>query len=261
MERGSVGAVLVAVSVLVLSIGALVAIVWTSRKAKPLGNLPYRWGLFLGVANAIGAPICLWFALSAFFEGTLSERSVLCVESVLGAVAGVGLCRRERWGVVVWIADESISFLPALLKATYEAANGHQEAKSVLALGILALVLLIVNIIYFKKRWRLMGTDPIPVIPEPVAETASSNNITHKKRQFDSSLAGRRLRTLDDALQVYQSCDFNSPVVAQLPRGAEIQLGAASEFEGREWLEATLLDGSTGYVLGPSARSHTEVSN
>ena len=57
-----------------------------------------------------------------------------------------------------------------------------------------------------------MGPDAIPVIPEPVAKPASSNDVTPKERQFDGSLAGQRLRTLDDALQVYQSCDFKRSI-------------------------------------------------
>ena len=45
--------------------------------------------------------------------------------------------------------------------------------------------------------------------------------------------------------------------MAQVSKGTEIQLSAATVHEGREWTEATLEDGSVGYVLGPSARSHT----
>jgi len=73
---------------------------------------------------------------------------------------------------------------------------------------------------------------------------------------MSGSLEGRKLQTLDDALRVFEDRDLNSAVRSQLPRGAEIQLGAASEVDGREWIEAALQDGITGYVLGASARSH-----
>jgi hypothetical protein len=46
----------------------------------------------------------------------------------------------------------------------------------------------------------------------------------------------------------------------QVGKGSEIQLGAAAIYEAREWMEATLDDGSVGYVLGPNARGHTTPS-
>jgi hypothetical protein len=76
-----------------------------------------------------------------------------------------------------------------------------------------------------------------------------------------SSIANRKVRTLDDTLRVFQDRDLNSPVIGQLPNGVEIQLGAVSEIEGREWVEATLPDGTTGYLVSASARSHTEAAD
>jgi Zn-dependent protease with chaperone function len=107
---------------------------------------------------------------------------------------------------------------------------------------------------------NLNGGRTPAVISERVEQTAASEH-QPEGAPLDSTLTGRRLRTLDDTLRVFQDRNFNSTVVAQLPKGADIQLGAASEFEGREWLEAKLADGTTGYVLGPTARSHTEASN
>jgi len=66
-----------------------------------------------------------------------------------------------------------------------------------------------------------------------------------------------RVTTTDDMLQVYQDRDLSMNAVAQLSKGSEIQLGAATMHEGREWMEAILEDGRVGYVLGPSARGHT----
>jgi hypothetical protein len=66
------------------------------------------------------------------------------------------------------------------------------------------------------------------------------------------------VKTTDDALQIYQDRDFGSPVVANLQKDVEIQLGAQSIHEGRQWIEASLTGGGvSGYVLGPSARGHT----
>lgn len=73
----------------------------------------------------------------------------------------------------------------------------------------------------------------------------------------NSSLVGRKVRTTDNALRVFEACDVNSAVRSQLPIEAEIQLGTASEIGGREWIEATLPNGTSGYVVGASLRSHT----
>jgi hypothetical protein len=76
-----------------------------------------------------------------------------------------------------------------------------------------------------------------------------------------NSLAGCKVRTLDDALRVFQDHDLTSPVIGQLPKDVEIQLGGVLEIEGREWVEATLSDGTTGYLVSASARSHTEIGD
>jgi hypothetical protein len=66
-----------------------------------------------------------------------------------------------------------------------------------------------------------------------------------------------KVTTTDGMLQVYRDRDLSSSIVATLPRGVDIQLGDKTLYEGREWMEATLEDGSVGHVLAPSARSHT----
>jgi hypothetical protein len=75
------------------------------------------------------------------------------------------------------------------------------------------------------------------------------------------SLQGRKVRTLDDTLRAFQDRDLNSPVIGQLPAGVEIQLGAVSEIEGREWVEATLPDGTAGFLVSASDRRHTEAAD
>jgi hypothetical protein len=67
--------------------------------------------------------------------------------------------------------------------------------------------------------------------------------------------------TIDDSLLVYQTRDLSSTLIAKLPGGQNIRLGPPGEHDGREWLEATLADGNVGYVLGPSARSHTTLGS
>lgn len=75
-----------------------------------------------------------------------------------------------------------------------------------------------------------------------------------------SALADRKVRTLDDSLRLFQRCDLKSPVIGCIPKGAELQLGAVSEIEGREWVEVAIPDGSHGYLVSASVRSHTELA-
>jgi hypothetical protein len=70
-------------------------------------------------------------------------------------------------------------------------------------------------------------------------------------------MAAETVRATDDALQIYQDRDLGSPVIADIHKGVEIQFGAQTIHEGRQWIEARLADGAFGYVLGPSARAHT----
>jgi hypothetical protein len=67
----------------------------------------------------------------------------------------------------------------------------------------------------------------------------------------------RKITATDDCLQVYSQPDFASPAIAQIHKGESIELGDSSIHDGREWIGATLPDGRTGYVLGPSVRSHS----
>lgn len=100
------------------------------------------------------------------------------------------------------------------------------------------------------------GADPL----RPSFESFNSAGVAGEAGRrvvLVSPLAGCRIRTTDNAVRILQAHDLNSTVVAELPGGTEVQLGAASEIDGREWLEATLQDGSSGYVLGPIARGHS----
>jgi hypothetical protein len=54
---------------------------------------------------------------------------------------------------------------------------------------------------------------------------------------------------------------LNAAVIGQLPQGAIIQLGAVSEIEGREWVETTMTDGTLGYLVSATVRSHTEAAD
>jgi len=64
----------------------------------------------------------------------------------------------------------------------------------------------------------------------------------------------------DDGLQIYRDRDLGSLFARTIQKGDAIQLGARNIHEGREWIEATLSDGTVGFILGPAARGHTTMA-
>ena len=159
------GAVLLAILALAACLGVIFVPIWIALKAKPIGSLPYRWGLHLGIWNAIGSFGSLCLAFSAFGKRAVSEGVGFVILAVLLAVAAVGLCRRKRWGVVVFIVTCAwFLVVPPILT----------EQASQVAEAVPALALLIVNIVYFKKRWKLMGMSPSSLASYPDHLTASS---------------------------------------------------------------------------------------
>jgi hypothetical protein len=67
-----------------------------------------------------------------------------------------------------------------------------------------------------------------------------------------------KVKTIDSTLQVFTDRNLNS-VAHQLGKDLEIQLGATSECEGREWVEVESPEGPSGFALGASIRSHTNM--
>jgi uncharacterized protein (UPF0335 family) len=96
------------------------------------------------------------------------------------------------------------------------------------------------------------------VAPYP-SKTPTSGKVTGPAVQIQMTSPRQKVTVTDGTLQVYQARDFSSTVILQLARGSEIELGASQIFDGREWIEANLGNGSVGYVLGPSVRSHTNL--
>ncbi len=73
-----------------------------------------------------------------------------------------------------------------------------------------------------------------------------------------NDLSGRKVKTVDNALRLFCQRDLISPS-HPLDKGVEIQLGAVTDLDGREWVEVALLDGSFNFALGSAVRSHTDM--
>jgi hypothetical protein len=59
-----------------------------------------------------------------------------------------------------------------------------------------------------------------------------------------------RVKVLEDRATVYSQAETTSPVIAELAKGQEFNIGPAATFAGVSWCTAVLPDGRRGYVLG-----------
>jgi hypothetical protein len=125
--------------------------IWFSLKAKPLDLLPYRWATFLAFWLAIGTVLIL-FRIMVARQATTSITYLAL--AILSALASAGLFRRAKLGVVFLISHHALVFLAPLIPG----------ASYVYISLIFALILMIVNITYFKKRWKYMGSGWLALI-------------------------------------------------------------------------------------------------
>ncbi|MGO9241627.1 MAG: hypothetical protein ACLQBJ_12530 [Bryobacteraceae bacterium] len=156
------------------------AAIWISQKAKPLGNMPYRWGAYLGLMAAWMSLLSIVSSILAIDGGHVLGGSVLCFVAVLAAVSGFGLLRRRKFGVVVYGLVHAMLILlspflepirgqPFLMAirntpaSPTELAGQMKSFPSLVALVLFA-VYFVFTFVYFKDRWSLMGkvTDPLP---------------------------------------------------------------------------------------------------
>ncbi|OHB66111.1 MAG: hypothetical protein A2Y76_03575 [Planctomycetes bacterium RBG_13_60_9] len=59
-----------------------------------------------------------------------------------------------------------------------------------------------------------------------------------------------KARIIEQPARVYREADLNSPSIADLQVGTEVELGAVKKKHGTEWVAVTLSDGQRGYVPG-----------
>jgi hypothetical protein len=130
---------------------------------KPYGDRvmpPYRWGVYLGVANGIASLIHLStaFGAGAFWGPAVSAPwPVSLLFGAASGVAGVGLLRRRRFGVVAFFVYSA----GYVIYESVRLASDPNAAKSA-RLEVLAAYLVSaavgawINGIYFKKRWEFL---------------------------------------------------------------------------------------------------------
>lgn len=96
-----------------------------------------------------------------------------------------------------------------------------------------------------------------PTVDNQADATKSLVSVLSGTLHTEPSLLGRTVQTLDDALLVYERCDFNSAIVSHLPKGTGVHLESIEEIDGRQWIKAVLANGDRGCILAASVRSHT----
>jgi hypothetical protein len=68
---------------------------------------------------------------------------------------------------------------------------------------------------------------------------------------------GQMVTTTGDELRIYRARDLTASLIAQVPKGHDVELGVAEVVERGEWIEANFEGHGMGYVLGPNARGNT----
>jgi hypothetical protein len=133
----------------------LIAPILFALKAKPLGFLPYRWATYWAIESAIVAVLVPFLVIPIIKARGLDAGVILfLLLIILCALAAIGLFYRMRAGAFLLITSEVyILLLPALVGALY-----NSPAPKTAGGTAPILILIIVNIFYFKKRWASMAS-------------------------------------------------------------------------------------------------------
>jgi hypothetical protein len=138
------------------------AIIWVSSKAKPLSGKPYRWGTYVGITTGL---VALTFS-SLIFSGSDSYgREAATVMTVSAFACSVGLLRRQKFGVVMFVIT---CVVLVLFSPWLDAMRGTQPSPAQSGQGIPVLLYLGITTSYFVKRWKLMGKPKTLDQPPPL---------------------------------------------------------------------------------------------
>lgn len=119
--------------------------IWISVRAKPLGGKPYKWATYVGITSGVLALSLLCFAIAA---SNPTGAVMLAGLMAIFALACAGILLRKKFGVVFFVLGYSMLILSP--------RNGTAKSgQSSSMLGIL--IFLVCTIVYFKRRWTLLG--------------------------------------------------------------------------------------------------------
>ena len=134
-----------------------------SLRAKPIGNLPYRWGVY----NGLGAALAAVRLLGAFFTVPAARAdalttALLSLIVVLMVAASVGTLLRRKLGIVALalaytVLLAAVRFLDSA--GVFASQPGEMPASAISYTILLVCYVLyaIPNVIYFRARWNLLA--------------------------------------------------------------------------------------------------------
>jgi hypothetical protein len=140
-----------AIGALSLVVGIVVPI-WIALKARPLGSFPYRWGIYTGIEMAITAVVLIALGSSALGRSVAVAGSILVSIGIVAALGAAGTLRRKRWGALL-----SIVMLALLIVLPFFNGFSYTPQTQQPWQAIPILLVLIVNTLYFKKRWKALS--------------------------------------------------------------------------------------------------------
>lgn len=128
--------------------------IWFSRKAKPIGDKPFRWGTYVGILMGLLAAYFSTVIVSAYDIYGKEVGIALCISAL---IASVGILRRRRYGVILYVVTNLLvlmasPFMSAMRNEPFTPTTPEQESQTAPSLVFLGF-----SIAYFVKRWRLMG--------------------------------------------------------------------------------------------------------
>jgi hypothetical protein len=124
-----------------------IAAIVLALTARPLGDLPYHWGVYIGATAGIGAITAFSSILSSY--GALGATIFVSVSTI----ACLGILLRKKFGVVAL----GLLYVLALVRSlqmifAHTASFGTRSA-----FAIASAILAVVNAIYLKNRWGLLA--------------------------------------------------------------------------------------------------------
>jgi hypothetical protein len=136
--------------IVIVAIGIPILI---AMKAQPIGALPYRWGLYVGIETAVLAAFLTVGTVSALTKGANLSAVVGCTWVLCAIVGAVGVLKRKRWGTIfALLAYVQLMVWPPLFNRL-QGVPASQAAGP----GLMSLVFILCNISYFRKRWASMS--------------------------------------------------------------------------------------------------------
>lgn len=141
--------------VLVIAVILLVPLV-VSIRARPLGEYPYRWATLIACQSAATALATLLNAIAMALVGGFIEAAVSSLLGVGLLTASVGLFQRRKYGAVLAIGSQSVLLAMALITARPSGTSFGPHQDALPSVALLA-VFVVINGIYFKKRWAALS--------------------------------------------------------------------------------------------------------